>query len=153
MNTSPQDDSVGGFSAAERAAMRQRAEELRSMKGVKGAAKREREYQACIDAIDQLDGLDRVIASRYHVIVSEEAPHLDPKTWYGFPSYARDGEVITFVQPATKFDTRYATIGFNESAHLDDGAMWATAFAVVELNAAVEDQLRALVRKAAPGVP
>ncbi len=139
-----------GFSDAEIAAMKQRAEELRASKGVKGAAKREREFQACIDAIDALEGLDQQIASRFHVIVSEEAPHLDPKTWYGFPSYALNGDVVTFVTPASKFQERYASIGFNTAANLDDGDIWATSFAVVGMNEAVEQQLRALVRKAAP---
>jgi uncharacterized protein YdhG (YjbR/CyaY superfamily) len=138
-----------GFSEAERQAMKQRAEELASMKGVKGAAKKAKEYEACIEAIDALTGLDRAIAQRFHIVVSEEAPQLDPKTWYGFPSYARDGKVVTFVQPASKFDTRYATIGFNEDALLDDGPMWATVFAVVEWTDEVETQLRALVKRAA----
>lgn len=140
-----------GFSAAEKAAMKQRAEELASQKGVKGSAKRQREFQACLDAIAALEGSDRGIAERFHVIVSEEAPHLEPKTWYGFPSYALDGEVITFLQPASKFDTRYANIGFSEHAALDESEMWATSFAVLEVTAAVEQRLRALVRKAAPG--
>lgn len=139
--------STDGFSADERAAMKQRAEELRASKGLKGAAKREKEAQACLDAIAALEGLDRQIAERYHVVVTEEAPHLDPKTWYGFPSYARDGEVVTFVQPASKFDTRYTSIGFNEDAIIDDGPIWATAFAVIEWTPAVEEQLRALVRR------
>ena len=138
-----------GFSAAEREAMKQRAAELASMKGVKGAAKKAKEYEACLEAIDALTGLDRTIAERFHVVVSEEAPHLDPKTWYGFPSYARDGKVVTFVQPASKFDSRYASVGFNEDASLDDGDMWATTFAVVEWTDNVESRLRALVRKAA----
>jgi len=138
-----------GFSAAEREAMKQRAAELASMKGVKGAAKKAKEYEACLEAIDSLTGLDRTIAERFHVVVSEEAPHLDPKTWYGFPSYARDGKVVTFVQPASKFDSRYASVGFNEDASLDDGDMWATTFAVVEWTDDVESRLRALVRKAA----
>lgn len=138
-----------GFSAAERQAMKQRAEELAAMKGVKGAAKKAKEYEACIEAIEALSGLDRTIAQRFHVVVSEEAPQLDPKTWYGFPSYARDGKVVTFVQPASKFDTRYATIGFNEDALLDDGPMWATVFAVVEWTDEVETKLRALVKRAA----
>ena len=140
-------DTKSGFSADERKAMQQRAEELRSMKGVKGAAKKEKEAQACLEAIESLEGLDRQIAERFHVVVTEEAPHLDPKTWYGFPSYARDGKVVTFVQPASKFDTRYNTIGFQEDAHIDDGAMWATSFAVVEWTDAVEQQLRELVRR------
>lgn len=142
-------DNNDGFSAAERAAMKQRAEELAAMKGVKGSAKKAKEYQACIDAIDALSGLDRMIAERFHVVVTEEAPHLDPKTWYGFPSYARDGKVVAFVQPASKFDTRYATIGFNEDATLDDGDMWATTFAVVEWTDTVEKRLRELVQRAA----
>ena len=142
-------DNNDGFSAAERAAMKQRAEELAAMKGVKGSAKKAKEYQACIDALDALSGLDRMIAERFHVVVTEEAPHLDPKTWYGFPSYARDGKVVAFVQPASKFDTRYATIGFNEDATLDDGDMWATTFAVVEWTDTVEKRLRELVQRAA----
>lgn len=129
--------------------MKQRAEELAALKGVKGTAKKIKELQACIDAIGELTGLDKQVAERYHVVVTEEAPDLDPKTWYGFPSYARDGEVLTFVQPATKFDTRYPTVGFQENAQLDDGAMWPVAYAVVEWNDDVEKRFRAIVRKAA----
>lgn len=138
-----------GFSEAERAAMRQRAEELRSSKGLKGAAKRAKEYEACIAAIEALEGVDLAVASRLHVIVAEEAPHLEPKTWYGFPSYARDGSVVVFYQPASKFGTRYGSVGFNEDARLDDGPMWATSFAVVDLTDEVETRLRDLVRRAA----
>lgn len=116
-----------GFSEAERAAMRQRAEELRSSKGLKGAAKRAKEYEACIAAIEALEGVDLAVASRLHVIVAEEAPHLEPKTWYGFPSYARDGSVVVFYQPASKFGTRYGSVGFNEDARLDDGPMWGSS--------------------------
>ncbi|TSD68307.1 hypothetical protein [Aeromicrobium piscarium] len=141
--------SEDSFSATERAAMKQRAEEVRAAKGVKGAAKKAKEFDACMEAIAALEGLDRLVAERFHVVVTEEAPQLDPKTWYGFPSYARDGKVVTFVQPASKFDTRYTSIGFNEDAHLDDGAMWATSFAVVEWTDEVERTLRELVRKAA----
>lgn len=139
-----------GFSEAERAAMKQRAEELRAQKGLKGSAKRQREFEACLEAIAALESTDRLIAERFHVIVSEEAPHLDPKTWYGFPSYALDGDVVTFVQPASKFEARYATVGFNEQAQLDDGDMWPTVFAVTDVTPAVEERLRELVRKAAP---
>ncbi len=142
-------DGDDGFSADERKAMKQRAEELAAMKGVKGAAKKAKEYEACMAAIDALAGLDRTIAERFHVIVTEEAPQLDPKTWYGFPSYARDGKVVAFVQPASKFDTRYTTVGFNEDALLDDGEMWATSFAVVQWSQDVDERLRAVVRKAA----
>lgn len=148
MSAKPSEEE-GGFSDAERAAMKQRADELRSQKGVKGSAKRERERQACIDAIAELPDADRQIAERFHIIVTEETPHLDPKTWYGFPSYAADGKVVTFVQPSSKFDTRYTTVGFNEDAALDDGAMWATSFAVLEVTPEVEARLRDLVRRAA----
>lgn len=131
--------------------MRQRAEELQANKGVKGAAKKAKELQACLAAIDALEGLDQLIAQRLHVIAAEEASGLDPKTWYGFPSYARDGKVVVFYQPAAKFGTRYGNVGFSEDAHLDDGAMWATSFAVVEWTTQVEQRLRQLVRTAAGG--
>ncbi|MGB3414155.1 MAG: hypothetical protein WBA28_05505 [Microbacteriaceae bacterium] len=137
-----------GFSEDERAAMKQRAEELRAMKGVKGLAKKVKELEACIEAIDALDGIDRAIGERLHIIVSEEAPHLDPKTWYGFPTYADDGKNIVFFQPASKFETRYATVNFAEDANLDDGPMWPVSFAVVDMTDAVEQQIREMVRKA-----
>ena len=140
----------GTFSETERAAMQQRARELAATKGVKGSAKRLREFEACIDAISQLDGTDREIAEGFHKLVTEEAPWLDPKTWYGFPSYAEDGKVITFLQPASKFDTRFATIGFTEDAALDEGNFWATSFAVLEMTSGIEATLRDLVRRAAP---
>jgi len=138
-----------GFSAQEREAMKQRAAELKEMKGVKGAAKRAKEYDACLEAIDALTGSDRQIAERLHVIVSEEAPGLAPKTWYGFPSYAKDDKVVVFYQPASKFETRYGSIGFNETAALDDGEMWPTSFAVLEMTPAAEKTFRELVRRAA----
>lgn len=128
--------------------MAERAAELRAARGLKGAAKAAREYDACLDALAALDGLDQRVAQRLHVIVQEEAPQLAPKTWYGFPAYARDGNVVVFFQPASKFATRYGTIGFTEHARLDDGAMWATSFAVVELTPQVEEAVRALVRRA-----
>lgn len=137
-----------GFTSAERDAMKQRAAELKEAKGVKGAAKRAKEYEACLAAIDGLAGADRQVAERLHVIVAEEAPDLAPKTWYGFPSYARDDKVVVFFQPASKFGTRYGTVGFNEEAALDDGQMWATAYAVLSVTDEVEQALRALVKKA-----
>ncbi len=142
-------DTKTGFTSAERAAMKQRAEELKATKGVKGAAKRAKEYEACLAAIEGLAGADRQIAERLHVIVAEEAPELLPKTWYGFPSYARDDKVVVFYQPASKFDTRYGTVGFNQDAALDDGDLWATSFAVLSVTDEVEKTLRALVGKAA----
>ena len=138
-----------GFSAEERAAMRQRAEELREMKGVKGAAKKAKEYEACLAAIEALSGTDRAVAERLHVIVAEEAPDLEAKTWYGFPTYAKDGRNIVFYQPASKFQTRYGSIGFDQNAALDDGAVWPVAYAVIEMTADVERQLRELIRRAA----
>ena len=140
---------TSGFSAEERAAMKQRAEELKAMKGVKGAAKKAKEYKACLAAIDALEGTDRSVAERLHIIVAEEAPDLDAKTWYGFPTYAKDGKTIVFYQPATKFGTRYGSVAFEDHAALDDGDMWPVAFAVVEMTDDVERRLRELVRRAA----
>lgn len=139
-----------GFSAEERAAVKQRAAELRAeAKGGKGAAKREREAQACKDAIAALSGMDRKAAELLDRVVREVAPQLEPKTWYGFPSYARDGKVVVFFQFAEKFGTRYGTIGFSEDARLDDGPMWPAAYAIVDVNADVENRLKELVRRAA----
>ena len=144
------EDATGaGFSAQEKAAMKQRTEELKAMKGVKGAAKTAKEYQACLDAIAALEGVDRVIGERLHVIVAEEAPQLAPKTFYGFPAYARDGKIVVFYQPASKFDTRYGTISFDDAAALDDGVVWPVSYAVLQMTEEVEQQFRALVRRAA----
>lgn len=139
-----------GFSDAEKAAMKQRAEELSAMKGLRGAAKLAKENEACLAAIAKLEGADRVIGERVHVIVLEEAPHLTPKTFYGFPAYANNGKVVVFYQPASKFGTRYGTVSFDETAELDDGSMWPVSFAVLEVTDAVEARLRELVRTAAP---
>lgn len=141
-------DTEGGFSADERAAMKQRAEELRTTKGLKGAAKLAKELEACVEAIDALDGVDGELARTVHRLVAEEAAHLDPKTFYGFPAYAKDGKVVLFVQPASKFDTRYPTVSFTEDAHLDDGAMWPISFAVVAMTDAVEVRIRTLIAQA-----
>ncbi len=137
-----------GFSADERAAMAQRAEELRSTKGLKGAARLAKELEACGEAIEALTGIDGELARAVHRIVSDEAPTLDPKTFYGFPAYATDGKVVVFVQPASKFDTRYPTVSFTEHARLDDDTMWPVSFAVVEVTDGVIERLRALVRRA-----
>lgn len=138
-----------GFSDDEKKAMQQRAEELRSTKGLKGAAKLARELEACVEVIDGLSGLDAQIAATFHRIVAEEAPDLTPKTMYGFPAYADgEGKVVMFVQPQSKFDTRYPTVNFDERANLDDGDLWPTSFAVVAVTDAVERTLRELVRRA-----
>lgn len=139
---------AGGFSDDEKAAMQQRADELRSTKGLKGAAKLAKELEACVETVDGLSGIDGEVARMVHRIVIEEAPHLDPKTFYGFPAYARDGKVVVFVQPKSKFDTRYPTVNFDETATLDDGAMWPTSFAVVEVTPEVARRVRDLVRRA-----
>ncbi len=139
-----------GFSDEERAAMKQRAEELKATKGLKGAAKLEKENEACLEAIDKLEGVDRAMAERLHVIVLEEAAHLTPKTYYGFPAYAKDGKVVVFYQPASKFKTRYGTVSFDDTAQLDDGPMWPVSFAIAEVTAEVEKRIRDAVRRAAP---
>ena len=141
-------DTKTGFSEEERAAMQQRAEELRSTKGLKGAAKKAKELEACVKAIDALEGTDKEVAVALNSIVMEEAPGLDPKTFYGFPAYARDGKVVIFYQPASKFKTRYGTVNFDEPANLDDGPMWAVSFAVIEVTDEVRERIRELVRKA-----
>jgi uncharacterized protein YdhG (YjbR/CyaY superfamily) len=142
------DQKGSGFTADERAAMKQRADELRATKGLKGAAKLARELEACIAAIEALDGVDAEVAKSVHRIVLDVAPHLNPKTFYGFPAYAEDGKVVIFVQPMSKFGTRYPTVNFDETARLDEGDMWATSFAVVKVTPAVEKKVRALVTKA-----
>ena len=139
-----------GFSAAELQAMKQRAAELRAEgAGGTGTKKKEREAKECTATIESLEGLDREIAELLHKVVKEEAPHLDPKTWYGFPAYAREGKTVVFFQPASKYDSRYGSIGFNEEAFLDDGDFWATSFAVLAVSDKFEAKLRGLVGKAA----
>jgi uncharacterized protein YdhG (YjbR/CyaY superfamily) len=139
--------SDSGFSEDELAAMKQRAAELRADK--KGGAKKADDAEACVAAITALPQPDRRLAEAIHRIVLDVAPQLDPKTWYGFPSYARDGKVVVFFKPASKFTTRYASLGFEEAARLDDGAMWVTSYAVVEIGPAEEKLIREMVSKAA----
>ena len=141
-------DTKTGFTEEERAAMQQRAEELRSTKGLKGAAKNAKELEACMKAIDELEGTDKEVAVALNSIVMEEAPDLDPKTFYGFPAYARDGKVVVFYQPASKFKTRFGTVSFDEPANLDDGPMWGVSFAVIAVTDEVRERIRQLVRKA-----
>lgn len=132
-----------GFSAEEKAAMRERTREA---KRSGGAAEDAAEVLA---KIAEMPDADRVIAERLHAIVAEAAPGLAPKTWYGMPAYARDGKIVCFFQPASKFKARYATLGFNDAARLDDGALWPTAFAVTALGPDVERQIAELVKRAA----
>lgn len=130
--------------------MKERAEELRAQKGrTKGAAKAAAELQDLLDAIEKLpDDADRALAERLHVVITEAAPQLAPKTWYGMPAYALDGKVLVFVQPASKFDTRYTTLGFNDTAQLDDGAMWPASFAITSLGPAEQKTITELLQRA-----
>ncbi len=131
-----------GFTAEERAAMRERAQELK-------AAGRKADGEADVLAkIAELPEPDRGMAERLHGIVKANAPALSPRTWYGMPAYARDGKVVCFFQSAQKFKTRYATLGFSDQANLDEGALWPTAFALKKLTSAEERQIGALVKKA-----
>ena len=132
-----------GFTAEEKAAMRARAKEQKAeMTRAEGEAE-------VLERIAAMAAPDRAMAERLHTIIKASAPALAPKTWYGMPAYVnKDGKIICFFQPAEKFKTRYATLGFNDSAHLDEGALWPVAFALKELTAADEARLGALVKKA-----
>jgi uncharacterized protein YdhG (YjbR/CyaY superfamily) len=129
------------FTAEERAAMKERAQELKR----KGKADGESDVLA---KIAEMQERDRAMAERLHALIKASAPSLSPRTWYGMPAYAKDGKVVCFFQSAHKFKTRYATLGFSDKASLDDGAMWPTAFALTELTAAVEARIAALVKQA-----
>lgn len=139
-----------GFTADERAAMKERAAELRAeAKRAKGAAKAEAELNDLLAAIAKLpNDEDRALATQLHELITAAAPVLAPRTWYGMPAYALDGKVLCFVQPASKFDTRYTTLGFNDTAQLDDGDMWPASFAVKEIGPAEEQRITELVRRA-----
>jgi uncharacterized protein YdhG (YjbR/CyaY superfamily) len=135
-----------GFTAEERAAMQERARELKAeARASKDKAAGERDLLA---KIAEMPEPDRSMAERIHDIVKANAPDLSPKTWYGMPAYARDGKVVCFFQSAAKFSARYATFGFNDTANLDDGAMWPVSFALKELTPADESRIAALVRRA-----
>ncbi len=135
-----------GFTDEERAAMKERAKEL------KAAARADKDKadgeSAVLAKIAEMPEPDRAMAKRLHAIIQASAPALSPKTWYGMPAYAKDGKIVCFFQTAQKFNTRYATLGFNDAANLDDGAMWPVAFALKELTAADEARIAALVKRA-----
>jgi uncharacterized protein YdhG (YjbR/CyaY superfamily) len=135
------------FSAEERAAMQARSSEVRTSSRAKDKAATE--AQACLDAIAELPAPDQRLASKIHSLVTEAAPQLAPKTWYGMPAYAINGKVVCYFKAASKFKTRYAQFGFEEAAHLDDGAMWATVFAVTKLSDTEAKTITKLVEKAA----
>jgi uncharacterized protein YdhG (YjbR/CyaY superfamily) len=131
-----------GFTEEERAAMKERARELK-------VNKKEADQEADVLAkIEEMEGTDRTMAKRLHAIITENAPTLRAKTWYGMPAYAKDGDVVCFFQSAAKFKARYATFGFNDTANLDEGSMWATSFALKELTPNDEAKIKALVKKA-----
>ncbi|MYS86172.1 iron chaperone [Embleya scabrispora] len=141
--------SFEGFTADERAAMKEHAKELKaSARGGSKAAKAAEAEAAVVAKIAEMQDSDRVMAERLHAVIKASAPDLAPKLWYGMPAYARDGKVLCFFQSAQKFNARYATLGFSDQANLDDGAMWATSYALKELTAADEARIAELVKKA-----
>ena len=131
-----------GFTDAERAAMKERAQEL------KAEAEKADGEKALLAKIGEMQGPDRAMAKRLHALIEAAAPALSPKTWYGMPAYAKDDKIVCFFQPAEKFKSRYATFGFNDTANLDEGAMWPTSFALKELTASDAGKISALVKKA-----
>ena len=141
-----QDKKDKGFTAAEKAAMKERAKELKAEE--RANKKRSDGEQDLLEKIAEMPEPERVMATRLHEIVTAAAPDLWPKTWYGMPAYAQEGKIVCFFQAASKFGSRYATLGFNDTANLDDGAMWPTAFALVALTAATETKITALIKKA-----
>ena len=128
-----------GFTAEEKAAMKARARELKAAEDGESAVRA---------ALAAMSAHDRAIGERLHELIKACAPDLSPKTWYGMPAYAKDGKVVCFFQPALKFKSRYATLGFNDAANLDDGDLWPTSYAVPRVTAAVEKQVAELVRRA-----
>jgi uncharacterized protein YdhG (YjbR/CyaY superfamily) len=143
-STTKTDKTSEGFTAEERAAMKERAQELKAA-ARRGKADGESDVLA---KIAEMPEPDRVMAERLHAIIKASAPALSPRTWYGMPAYARDGKVVCFFQSAHKFNSRYATFGFTDAANLDEGAMWPVTFGLKELTAAEEAKIGALVKKA-----
>jgi len=139
-STAAANKKLRGFTDEERAAMKERIQELRA-----GKADGE---SAVLAKIAAMKGQDRALGERLHAIITASAPHLTPRLWYGMPAYAKDDKVVCFFQDAQKFKTRYATLGFSDKANLDEGAMWPTTFALKELTATEEARIRALVKKA-----
>jgi len=138
-----------GFTAEERAAMKDRAQELKAEARRGPRADKADGERDVLAKIAEMPEPDRALAERLHALIKASAPALSPKTWYGMPAYAKDGKVVCFFQSAQKFKTRYATFGFSDKANLDEGAMWPTAFALTKLTAADEARIGALVKKAA----
>jgi uncharacterized protein YdhG (YjbR/CyaY superfamily) len=147
-STTATDKPSEGFTEEERAAIKDRAQELKAAKGRGGRAGKADEESAVLTKIAELPGSDRVMAERLHAVITASAPDLSPRLWYGMPAYAKDGKVVCFFQSAQKFKSRYATLGFSDQANLDDGDMWPTAFALTEVTAAVAERIGALVKSA-----
>jgi uncharacterized protein YdhG (YjbR/CyaY superfamily) len=139
-----------GFTDDERAAMKERAQELKAeaRRGTRSKADKAEGESDVLLKIAEMRGADRAMAKRLHALIKASAPELSPKTWYGMPAYAKDGKVVCFFQSAEKFKSRYATFGFSDEANLDDGAMWPTSFALKELTTAEEERIGELVKKA-----
>jgi len=137
-----------GFTDVERAAMRERARELKAERRGPRAGKADAESDV-LSKIAEMPQADRAMAERLHALIKTSAPDLSPRTWYGMPAYAKDGKVVCFFQSGHKFKARYATFGFSDKANLDDGAMWPTSFALKKLTAAAEKRIGALVKQAA----
>jgi uncharacterized protein YdhG (YjbR/CyaY superfamily) len=138
-----------GFTDEERLAMKERARELKAAARRGPRAGKADGESDVLAKIAEMPGPDRAMAERLHAVIKASAPALSPRTWYGMPAYAKDGNVVCFFQSAQKFKTRYATFGFSDKAHLDEGAMWPSAFALTKLTAAEEARIGALVKKAA----
>jgi uncharacterized protein YdhG (YjbR/CyaY superfamily) len=148
-NTAADGRKARGFTDEERAAMKERANELKA-EGRRGSRAKKNDGESDVLAkIAEMPEPDRTMAERLHAVVKASAPALSPKTWYGMPAYARDGKVVCFFQSADKFKTRYATFGFSDTASLDDGAMWPTSFALTKLTDTEEAVISALVKRAA----
>lgn len=146
LKATAKDEKATGFTAEERAAMKERAKELKAeARATKDRAAGERDVLA---KIAEMPEADRILAERLHEIIKTTAPTLSPRTWYGMPAYAKDGKVVCFFQSADKFNSRYATLGFSDTANLDEGTMWPTSFALSELTATEEARIEALVEKA-----
>jgi uncharacterized protein YdhG (YjbR/CyaY superfamily) len=141
--TTTNDKKYDGFTDEERGAMKERAKEL------KAAARKADAESDVLAKIAEMTESDRALAERIHAIVKASAPDLSPKLWYGMPAYTKNGKIVCFFQSAQKFNARYATFGFNDTAHLDEGAMWPTAFALTKLTADDEARIGSLVKKAA----
>ena len=138
-------DSSGGFSDAEKEAMKERAKELRQEKSSKSKSRGE---EAVIEKINEMDGEDKKIASNLHNMIKHEFPELAYKTWYGFPAYTKDGKVITFFQASARFGERYSTLGFSGDARLDNGVFWPTSYAILEWNDDIAAEIKKLIKKA-----